>query len=106
MSESLPPEQESQVDYAQLGVFYCFWARAFSLLSALVLSIILFVMPHLVAEESTEIDYRLLLMYLWGLSAAYVHGVGFVPRMLVWRWLLGPWLAWPLMALGIYTWCF
>ena len=35
-----------------------------------------------------------------GISAGFVHGVGFVPQWWGWRWLLGPLPAWLFCALG------
>jgi predicted membrane protein len=37
-----------------------------------------------------------------GVSAGFVHGVGFVPESKLWRFLFGPWLAWALMSLGLW----
>jgi predicted membrane protein len=42
------------------------------------------------------------MLVMWGLSAGFVHGVGFVPRHPLLRLLLGPYAAWPLLALGLY----
>jgi len=36
----------------------------------------------------------------------YSHGVGFVPRHWIWKWLFSPFLSWPLMIWGYYTWFF
>jgi predicted membrane protein len=38
------------------------------------------------------------MLMLWGICAGFVHGVGFVPRSRVLRWLLGLFAAWLLMA--------
>ena len=43
-----------------------------------------------------------LALIMWGLSAGFVHGVGFVPRNAALRLALGPLAAWPLMALGLF----
>jgi len=40
------------------------------------------------------------MLVMWGISAGFVHGVGFVPQWWGWRWLLGPLPAWLLCALG------
>jgi predicted membrane protein len=42
-----------------------------------------------------------LTLIMWGMSAGFVHGVGFVPRNRVLRVLLGPVIAWLWMGLGL-----
>jgi predicted membrane protein len=39
---------------------------------------------------------------MWGISAGFVHGVGFVPTNRPARWGLGPLPAWGLCALGYW----
>jgi len=39
---------------------------------------------------------------MWGMSAGFVHGVGFVPRNRLLRLLLGAAAAWALMGVGLY----
>ena len=38
---------------------------------------------------------------MWGMSAGFVHGIGFVPRNNVLRVLLGPVAAWLGMGVGL-----
>ena len=46
-------------------------------------------------------------MYIMiGISGGFIHGVGFVPRFWLWKWLFSPFVAWPLMIWGYYTWFF
>ncbi|MFL0808283.1 MAG: cyd operon YbgE family protein [Oceanobacter sp.] len=92
------------VDYTAYGPFYAGWARALSLLGALVLSGLLLAMPQLVAVGMHELDHGTLSAGLWGISGGFVHGVGYVPEMRLWRYAFSPYLAWPLMGLCIYWW--
>mgnify|MGYP001331355547 CR=1 FL=1 len=92
------------IDYRAYGPLYSGWARALSLLAALLLSGMLLVMPHLVAVETREIDHGLLSLALLGICCGFIHGVGFVPLNRGWRWLFGPWVAWPLMLLAAGWW--
>ena len=39
-----------------------------------------------------------------GISGGFVHGVGFTPRFWFWKWIFSPFLSWPLMLWGYYTW--
>ena len=41
------------------------------------------------------------MLIMWGLSAGFVYGVGFIPRNRLLRVALGPWLAWAGFALGL-----
>ena len=47
-------------------------------------------------------SHGLLSLVMLGVSAGFVHGVGFVPQHRVWRVLFGPWLAWALMGAGLW----
>jgi predicted membrane protein len=42
------------------------------------------------------------LAVMLGICAGFVHGVGFVPEHKLWRIAFGPWLAWPLMGMGLW----
>jgi predicted membrane protein len=56
-------------------------------------------MPYRRLPPSTQdIHHGRLMLMLWGICAGFVHGVGFVPRSRVLRWLLGLFAAWLLMA--------
>ncbi len=77
------------------------WARGFSLVSALALMALMTVYPRGLTHDGVAIDHGLLTLVMWGLSAGFVHGVGFVPRHRLPRILLGPIVAWLLMGLGI-----
>lgn len=60
----------------------------FSLLVAVALMLGGSVYPLLMANAQGQADHRLALLWLWAMSAGFVHGVGFVPRARVWRVLL------------------
>lgn len=92
------------VNYREYGPLYAGWARLFSLLLALALSVALLAMPHLVASDTRELDHGPLSLGLLGISAGFIHGVGYVPLMKIWRWLFSPYVAWPLMLLCVWWW--
>ncbi len=66
-----------------------------SRLNLLSLAVALFIMvggtvyPPVMADASGRADHGLALALFWAMSAGFVHGVGFVPRHRVWRWLWG-----------------
>lgn len=84
------------------GMFNRGWARGLSLFTALTLMLLVTLMPRaLTLEDGRPLGHGILMLVMWGMSAGFVHGVGFVPRHATLRILLGPWVAWLLMGLGI-----
>jgi predicted membrane protein len=78
------------------------WARGVSLVSALVLMILVTLLPRgLTTADGNTISHGVLTLIMWGLSAGFVHGVGFVPHNRVLRVLLGPLAAWLWMGVGL-----
>lgn len=51
-------------------------------------------------DASGHYSHPLLMGVMLGVSAGLVHGVGFVPRLWLWRLLFGPAVGWPLLVLG------
>ncbi len=79
------------------------WLQLASLAMAIVLSSLLLIYPRVVAVSIGDVNHGLLTLLLWGISAGFVHGVGFVPRMSIWRVVFHPFIGWPLMAYGILS---
>ncbi len=78
------------------------WARGLSLLAALTLMLLVTLLPRgLTAEDGSPISHGVLALIMWGMSAGFVHGVGFVPRNRILRVLLGPVVAWLGMSVGL-----
>lgn len=78
------------------------WARGLSLATAFALMLLVTLLPRaLTVEDGSPIGHGVLMLIMWGMSAGFVHGVGFVPRNRILRLLLGPLAAWPLMLLGL-----
>jgi predicted membrane protein len=85
------------------GVLDRGWARVASLVAALVLMVLVTLLPRgLTLADGAPLGHDTLTLVMWGLSAGFVHGVGFVPRNRVLRVALGPYVAWPLMAVGLF----
>lgn len=77
------------------------WARAISLGCALALMLLVTLFPRgLTAADGAPAGHSLLMLIMWGLSAGFVHGVGFVPRTPGLRLALGPLAAWLGMGAG------
>lgn len=79
------------------------WARGVSLFAALGLMLLVTLLPRgLTQADGTAIGHGVLMLIMWGLSAGFVHGAGFVPRNGVVRALLGPIAAWCGMGVGFF----
>lgn len=75
--------------------------RLASLLLAIALTCAITVYPNGFLDHAGAVNYGWATLLMWGIAAGFVHGVGFVPRGRLWRLLLGPWTALPLMAAGV-----
>ena len=75
-------------------------SRALSLLLAAPLALLLLIHPAAMLDEQGRYSHSLLMLVMWGVSAGFVHGVGFDPINRLWRLLFGPACAWPLLVLG------
>jgi predicted membrane protein len=78
------------------------WARGVSLATAITLMLLVTLFPlPLTMADGSPISHSVLMLIMWGLSAGFVHGVGFVPRNRLLRLLLGAAAAWALMGVGL-----
>jgi predicted membrane protein len=74
--------------------------RAVSLALALAVTAVVTACPHLFARSVHEVPHGLLAVLMLGMSAAYVHGVGYVPQRQWLQPLVGPLAAWPLIGVA------
>lgn len=78
------------------------WARGVSLVTAIALMLLVTLFPRpLTMTDGSPISHSVLMLIMWGLSAGFVHGVGFVPHNRILRVLLGAVVAWALMGVGL-----
>lgn len=78
------------------------WMRGITLATAFILMLLVTLFPRpLTVEDGSPISHGTLMLIMWGLSAGFVHGVGFIPRNPVLRVVLGPVIAWLLMGVGL-----
>lgn len=85
-------------------VIYSWPLRFVSFFSAAIASLAILIFPQWVASSVIALNHSALSLCLWGISAAFVHGVGYEPKLLVWRVLLGPWMGVPVILLTVSTW--
>jgi len=82
------------------GRCYGAFGPVLSLVLAAPLALVLLIHPAAMLDGQGGYSHPQLMLVMWGISAGFVHGVGFVPQWWGWRWLLGPLPAWLLCALG------
>jgi len=71
-----------------------------SLLLATPLALLLLIHPAAMLDGAGGYDHSRLMLVMWGISAGFIHGVGFVSQHWLWRLLFHPAAAWLLMGLG------
>ena len=82
------------------------FAMAVSFLMALPLATVLLLHPAMMLDANGHYNHTVLMLVMIGISGGFIHGVGFLPRFWLWKWLFSPFVAWPLMLWGYYTWFF
>lgn len=75
--------------------------RLISLFSAGSLALLILVYPILLNSKGKPASHSALMLLMLGISAGFVHGVGFVPESPLWQRVFSPLVAWPLMLAGI-----
>lgn len=82
------------------------FAMVISCLLAFPLALVLLLHPAAMLDDQGQYSHRAMMFIMIGISGGFVHGVGFIARHWFWKWLFSPFVAWPLMLLGYYTWFF
>ncbi|WP_417596468.1 cyd operon YbgE family protein [Oceanospirillum sp.] len=77
------------------------WTQALSLISAIIISVVLTAYPRLIAESIHEVDHGLFTLFMWAISAGFIHGVGFEPKATIWRLAFNPIIAWLIIVYGL-----
>ncbi|OZA10726.1 MAG: hypothetical protein B7X94_06150 [Hydrogenophilales bacterium 17-62-8] len=71
------------------------WVRGATLTAAIALMLLITLMPRgLATADGSAISHSLLSLVMWGLSAGFVYGIGFVPRNRLLRMVFSPLVAW------------
>ncbi|QIO09109.1 cyd operon YbgE family protein [Acinetobacter lanii] len=82
------------------------FAMLISFLMALPLAAVLLIHPSMMLDANGEYSHRAMMFIMIGISGGFIHGVGFVAKFWLWKYLFNPYVAWPLMIFGYYTWLF
>ena len=81
-------------------------AMVISCLLAFPLAAVLLLHPAAMLDADGNYSHSAMMYIKIGITGGFIHGVGFVPRFWLWKWLFSPFVAWPLMIWGYYTWFF
>lgn len=81
-------------------IFNNSWSRGMLLLTTASLALAVTAYPRGLMQDGAALNHGLLSLLMWGMSAGFVHGVGFDPNNRWLRVLLGPVVAWPMLLLG------
>lgn len=76
--------------------------RALSLLLALIIAGHIFWDPTRFAAQTSSLGIWQGVMLVWAVCTCLIHGVGFQPRYLLWRWLFIPLPAIITLTLGLF----
>jgi predicted membrane protein len=71
--------------------------RAASLIIASAASLIGLIFPFILAAHATGLNQSVLLVMMFGIAGAFVHGVGFQPKGAFFAALIAPIFTWPLI---------
>ena len=77
------------------------WTRLVSIVLAVSLSVLFFTRSHAIAALYYELSPWLPGLLMWGCAIGFIHGVGFVPRLSIWRVVFSPFIGWPLLIMGL-----
>jgi predicted membrane protein len=80
-------------------------SRLISLIMATGLSLTLLFGAPLFADKIQGVGRGILMLGLLGISGGFVHGVGFTPRLMVFKFLFNPWVSRILMAATFFFYC-
>ncbi len=75
--------------------------RLLSFALAITLTVLVLAYPKDIASSVSDVRHGVLALLMWGIAAGFVHGVGFVPRLPLWRIVFHPVTGWLTMAAGI-----
>ena len=76
-------------------------SRMISLLLATAVAAVLMLAPFILVRRVGPAAHTVLPIMLFGVSGAFVHGLGFVPKTAFLRIAFSPAISWPLMVAGV-----
>ena len=66
------------------------FAMIISCLLAFPLAAVLLLHPAAMLDANGEYSHRAMMFIMIGISGGFIHGVGFIPKFWLWKWLFSP----------------
>ena len=80
-------------------------SRLISFIMAVSLSLTLLFAAPLFADKIQGAGRGILMLGLLGIAGGFVHGVGFTPRPMIFKFLFNPWVSRIFMATTLFFYC-
>jgi predicted membrane protein len=68
---------------------------------SLVVMVLITAWPRFLGSTPDTMDHNAAMVLMLGMSCGFVYGIGFTPKLRLWRWLFSGWSAIGLMLLGL-----
>jgi len=76
-------------------------ARIFLFCLSLLVMVLITAWPHFLGSTPDTMDHNAAMVLMMGMSCGFVYGIGFTPKLRLWRWLFSGWSAIGLMLVGV-----
>lgn len=75
--------------------------RVFVFCLSLAVMVLISAWPHFLGSTPETMNHNAAMVLMLGMSCGFVYGIGFTPKLRIWRWLFSAWSALGLMLLGV-----
>ncbi|WP_168172382.1 cyd operon YbgE family protein [Cellvibrio sp. PSBB023] len=101
MSDSNPSQQKVSLESLDQKPAPLGRARFFILCLSLLVMVLITAWPHFLGSTPETMNHNAAMVLMLGMSCGFVYGIGFTPKLRIWRWLFSAWSALGLMLLGV-----
>jgi predicted membrane protein len=75
-------------------------ARIFIFCLSLLVMTLITAWPHFLGSTTTSMKHNAAMILMMGMSCGFVYGIGYTPKLTIWRWLFSAWSSFMLMMTG------
>lgn len=75
-------------------------ARIFIFCLSLLVMILITAWPHFLGSTTASMKHNAAMVLMMGMSCGFVYGIGYTPKLTIWRWLFSAWSSLGLMLIG------
>ncbi|WP_331346536.1 cyd operon YbgE family protein [Cellvibrio sp. UBA7661] len=68
---------------------------------SLMVMVLITAWPHFLGSTPDTMDHNAAMVLMFGMSCGFVYGIGFTPKLRIWRWLFSGWSAVVFMCAGV-----